>query len=253
MATRVFKMTLATVVVACSADAGRASMITFTGGTPGTDHLAASAKFDLAGSTLTITLTNTATGAIGDVMNPADLLTALFFSLPDGVSLATSGSTAYIASGSTWYFDSDSADPGDFGGNVGGEWAYGAGLVGAPESAKSGISSAGFDLFGDATFNGANLHGPTAVNGFNYAITSAGDDVTTGNAAVTGGKPLIKNAVVFSLTVSGALDLNKITDVGFQYGTGLGEPYVPVNQIPAPGAALLGVLGLGLLRLRRPH
>ena len=124
--------------------------------------------------------------------------------------------------------------------NVGGEWVYNA----------SGISSAGFGLFGPANFNGPDLDPPTAANGLNYGITSAGDNPATGNQAVTGGVPLIKNSVVFTLNVDesgGEFFLNNIIGVTFQYGTALTEPHFTTTDITLPdGGMTLSLLGLAL-------
>src|SRR3972149_9928401 len=149
-------------------------------------NLAASAKFEQVGLNIVVTLTNTSPA---DVDDPPDILTGVFFDI-DGVGALTSGS-AVIGPGSTVAFGG--TDPG---GVVGGEWAYASVLVGAPLGATEGISSAGLGLFGGATFPGTNLQGPAAVNGLQYGITSAGDILATGNAAVTGGNALIQNQVV---------------------------------------------------------
>jgi len=191
----------------------------------------------VSGNTLTVTLTNTSTQ---DVLIPVEVLSALAFSLPSGVTLTPV--SAYIASGSTWHFDTVTPTPGTTGGNVGGEWAYGSGL--SFQGATNGISSVGLGLFGDPNFNGPDLAPPVSVDGLNYGITSAGDNMATGNAAVTGGFPLIQDSVVFTLTASGTFDFDDIFAVGFQYGTDLDEPYVPV---PVPGAVLLGCIGISFV------
>ncbi len=207
--------------------------VTFTGSS---GSLAASAVFGIVGSSLTVTLTNTSTA---DVLVPADVLTALFFDIPSGVTL-TPGS-ALLGSGSTVHFGPDG------GGNVGGEWAYGAGLSGAPGGATRGISSAGFGLFGDGNFGGSNLQDPAAVDGLQYGLTSAGDNLANGNAAVTGGNALIQNSVVFTLSgLPDGFTLGDVSNVSFQYGTALTEPNVHVAEPGIIATLLLGILGVGV-------
>lgn len=215
--------------------------VTSTGTGNNGETLAASATFtiDTSTNTLTIVLTNTSTA---DVNDPPDILTALFFDLLGQGALTPV--SALLTSGSVVWFDTAPT-----GGNVGGEWAYGSGFVdGSTPSGSEGISSSGFGLFGGANFNGPNLDPPPAIDGLNYGITSAGDNSGTGNAAVTGGVPLIKNSVTFTLTgdftdwTQTTLNSN-LTNVAFQYGTSLtGEPCIgdcgPVT-VPEPGLPLL--------------
>ena len=203
------------------------STVTVTSG-----NLAASAdfSFDDVTNVLTVTLTNTSTA---DVLVPTDVLTALLFNLTGGATLTPV--SALLGSGSTVYYGPDG------GGNVGGEWAY---------AQPGGISSSGLGIFGSGNFNGSNLVDPAAVDGLQYGITSAGDNLATGNAPVTGGNALIKNSVVFTLNVNeagGQFFLNNITGILFQYGTSLDDVHTTTGDITVPdGGMTLSLLGLAL-------
>src|SRR5262245_11188854 len=98
--------------------------------TASSGNLAASANFDLSGNTLTVTLTNT---SASDVLVPADVLTAVLFSVSGGT---LSPQSAALAAGSQVFF----GPSGSPAGNVGGEWAYGTGGA-SPLGTNAGISS----------------------------------------------------------------------------------------------------------------
>jgi len=233
------------VFVATGASA-TAVMFEATGVNPASGQgLAASAYFEASGSEFILTLANLG----DDVLVPSDVLTAVFFDLAG--DLALSSQSAVLKDGSTVLFGT--ADPG---GVVGGEWAYASGISG-PGGATHGISSSGFGIFGDATFPGSNLQGPTGIDGLQYGITSLNDDPATGNAPVTGSNALIRNAVVFTLggLPAGFDPFTSVSNVRFQYGTALTDPSIPnMPPVPEPASAALlaaGLAGFLAWRLRR--
>ncbi|HOE66418.1 MAG TPA: PEP-CTERM sorting domain-containing protein [Candidatus Hydrogenedentes bacterium] len=168
------------------------------------------------------------------------MLTGVFFTLAGDPALTSL--SAVLTAGSTVFFGGTS--PGNV---VGGEWAYASGLNGAPRGANQGISSSGLGLFGAATFPGANLQGPNAVNGMQYGIVSLGDNPATGNAPVTGSNAFIHNAVVFTLgNLPMDFSLHDISNVSFQYGTSLTEPNFPGDTPVVPEPASFVLLGIGI-------
>lgn len=218
----------------------KADSVTFTG-TSGSRS--ASATFEVVGNNLVITLVNT---SLSDAAAPTDILTALFFD--DGTHVFGKVS-AVVAPGSSVLFGG--TDPG---GVVGGEWAYASGLTGTPGNSALGVSSSGLGLFGPANvFPGSNLQGPADPDGVQYGITSAGDNPTTGNQAVTGSNALIKNAVVFTMSMDApfTLDSLNIHNVSFQYGTALGEPNIPGTPDGGTTIALLGFAFVSIGAIRR--
>jgi hypothetical protein len=82
-----------------------------------------------------------------------------------------------------------------------------------------------------------------------YGITSAGDNPTTGNSAVTGDNALIKSGVVFTFSgLPAGFDVNRIGNVWVQYGTALIEE--PSYEL-TPEPATLGILLAGSLMFYR--
>jgi len=235
-----------------------AESILFTGTGPGASGvtLNASAFFDIAGTTLTITLSNLGdtSGAGSDV--PGNQLTGLFFDLPNGMTLTPVSAT--IAGGTIFHPGACSPSPGCTSSttNVGGEFGYQTGNF--PGSADRGIASAGY-IGGNPNFNGPNLQGPAAVAGPNFSIIAP---ITASNPFNPNGGlssvPLIDGTVEFTMTIAGGtLTAADLKNVSFQYGTNLSEARVSANggeggaSVPEPATALLAVTGIAIAMKRR--
>lgn len=210
--------------------------------------LSASATFSqsAAGAPLVVQLTNASTA---DVLVPADVLTSIFFTLSPGTTLTPL--SAVLAPGSVVVYDPD-GQPAS--GVVGGEFAFKAGLTGAPASAALGISSSGLGLFGPGDlFPGSDLAPPTSPDGPNYGILSAGDNALTGNNGVLNAGGMIKNSVIFTFNTAAnfLFTPSNLSSVSFQYGTALSEPNVAasVTPVPEPGSWISVAAGLGVIAL----
>lgn len=241
---------LAAALITASANAGVS--FSFTQGT-----LSARATFEKVGGNLRITLENIAAGTVEKQEN---MLTGVFFNLA-GVTFdagnltnTVAPSAAALAHGDGPIVNPDMADLDDGdgldgNGEIGGEWAYEDFQVGVHvPGANFAVGSVGMDfLLGndDLLFRGPALDAPDdSPDGINYAITPLGGlgPNPKGNA---GKNPLSRGGVVITLFTSDSWNESDIGNVSFNYGTGL-------NPIPAPGAVLLGMLGLSMVgRLRR--
>jgi hypothetical protein len=236
---------LALLVSAPSAMAGPLSF-SFSSG-----DRAAQVDFVRSGSDLVVTLTNT---SAADALVPTDILTAVFFDV-SGNPLLTRTS-ALVPLSSSVLVGNSGADVTPLDRVVGGEWSY-LNSISDPPAHNEGISSTGVGTFGPGNrFPGANLQGPTSPNGVQYGITTAGDNLLTGNGGLSG-EHLIKNAVVFTLSGFGDEPSAVITAARFLYGTSLeepqfeGTPFVPVPEPSSLVLAMLGVAAVGLKRRRK--
>jgi hypothetical protein len=244
---KTFFLVLAMILGLIAPNPATADSITFAASSS-TLNLAASATFEVSGTNLIVTLTNTSRF---DVEVPADVLTAVFFTVAGNPALTSV--SAVLGAGSSVFYDPDGQPAG---GVVGGEWAYLSGLVGAPGGANQGISSSGLNLLGDANFPGPNLAKNSALDGLQYGILSAGDNPETGNnGGIMESGGLIRNAVTFTLGgLPVGFDLlapNAITHLSFQYGTDLSEPNLAV---PEPATLFLlgsGLIGIGIVVRRK--
>lgn len=215
--------------------------------------LAASAVFNVSGGTLTVTLKNTATV---DVHAPGDVLTGLFFDINGFVGSLTritanlsnpvpapNGSVLYgngLGDLGVGYYTTGS------GGHVGAEVGYRTGasnpiLGGQVGIGDHAIGHVGMDDFmgQDTRFDTVrNLQWAPSPNGIEYGIVNSLYN-GGGNAPLDGPNALITTWMVYTFTGFSGSEAN-IGNVAFNYGT-------EFNPIPAPGAALLGLIGLGLV------
>lgn len=200
----------------------------------------AEADFSVSGGILTIDLINTGSAA----MVNSDTLTALFFSLPSGVSLTAN--SAALAGGSTTVH-------GSIVNNVGEGWAYQGGI--SAQGQNAGISASGL---GGVFDNNHFFYTPavTPLDGINYGIVNG---LAAGSQIPATQGPMINNEVEFKLAVSGNLDLTALGNTFvFQWGTALDEGSggpggTPPVSTPDGGStiALLGLALLGVNALRR--
>lgn len=233
-----------------------ATPVTFTGAQGSRSAVAA---FELQGTNLVITLTNKSKV---DQDVPADVLTALFFSL-DG-SPALTRVSALLPSGVDVICGAGTAACGKPLDNiVGGEWAYKSGLnvTTGGLTSEYGVSSTGVGLFAPADrFAGSNLQGPDEPNGVQFGIVSKAW-LPAGDNGGLNGSGFIRDSVIFTLSgLASDSDLAQLVrNVAFQYGTALIEPRIPgtpdrtvESVVPEPGNyALLGAGLVGLFFLKR--
>jgi len=202
-----------TATVSITVEAAGAKTFSGSGVNSGTGSaLAAQATFSFDPGTMNLIVELKNTSA-ADVLAASDVLTAIFFTVKNNPALTPT--SALIPVGTVAFGP-------DGGGNVGGEWAY-AGAIAGPNLANKGVSTATFGtMFSSGNLRGLNLDGLVSVENHNYGITSAGDNMTTGDAAVTGAEPLIKNSVTFRIKSGVTIDpTTAISNVSFQYGNSI--------------------------------
>ncbi len=194
---------------------------------------AATAEFVRSGSNLIVTLTNTSTA---DALVPTDILTGIFFDIVGDPALTRI--SAMVPLSSSVLVGNNGADVTPVDRVVGGECAYEHTAAVPPNN--GGVSSTGLGIFGSGDlFPGDNLAGPASPDGVQYGITSAGDNLLTGNSGI--GEHLIKNSVVFTLGGFTSEPDAVILGVSFQYGTDLSEPRVTGFVVPEPGSFVLAI------------
>lgn len=254
--------------------AAQASII-YNGSTTINTHSAlAKAEFSIVLGQLIIELSNLSPNAGAGVHVEAEMLNAVSFILPVGITLSAVSATS---PGSIFNATTCNANPcGGVNVNVGGEWGYFSTFGLAP--GNSIIGAAGF-AGGNANFGGLNLHSPPntlALNGADFGIMSTawddGDNVYEATDGVAGagnitGNPFIKDLARFVLNINGgSLLLSDLSNVQFWYGTNganNSSGCLPSGQVgicatvPEPGSfslllmALLGLGGLAFAGARR--
>jgi hypothetical protein len=247
----------AVVAVVGSPGVSSAAFVTYIG-SDSSGH-SATAKFDLTGSVLSVTLTNTGTGT-----SNADVLQNLYFAASGVTNSTLTEGTATAGAGSVIRFNGGTVALGaqDVGGEFGAinntsftsnslafNYAIGSagrGVLGSTDAPFSSTSTTILDSYVNPTPNsGVPPDGPTGglVNGF------------TGNSNMA----FIDNSVTFTYTVSGSFSLSQLTRVGFAYGTSTSDTFLTgtggnvVNSVPAPAGLILAagmVPFLGVLRRR---
>jgi hypothetical protein len=243
-------LALALGVGARQANAG--GVYTFTGSS---GSLSAEVTFDNStAGTLLVTLKNTASA---QVTTSANALYAVFFNLTNNTTLGAV--SANVASGSSIIGTGDSGS----GTDVGGEFGFLQGISGFG-GATFGISAAGYaapvsfgpgSIFPGGVDRNGDDGGQVRPDGPDYGIVGTGG-VASGTNDPGDRNPYIKNAAVFQFTIPNDLSsASQITDIRFQYGTSTSDTSFP--PVPEPVyyqlATLLGLGGLGILRVRRSH
>jgi hypothetical protein len=222
-------------VLLVGATSSPAGTITFSGSS---GDLSASAVFDLSGTTLTITLSNTSLSAVTD---PANILTGLFFNSSALTPASATGPAPYgsvMASGtagSGWVYNSGFSNAG----------VYNYGLT-------SGISATGLTydvinqlgVFGNTGF--FNTTHESKISGDDYGIVSASTPDPTSNP-LQGKEPLFNNSLVFTFN-NVSSSFNPGQTVVFQYGSNAADPHFTAS-VPEPSLAMLFGLGLGAVSL----
>jgi hypothetical protein len=208
---------------------------------------AATASFDLTGTTLTLTLTNTASVSV-----PSDVLTGLFFDIAGNPALtafnAAMGGSSQLSNGTNPPLNITAPPTG----SLTGGWQYlfnSSSLAGTTQ--EYGVGTAGFGIF-----NGNQVNTGGQGGNFDYGLANSKLNPNTPVAAAL----LIFNTAVFQWTVPTGTTGLSISNVRFQYGTALNEksfgcvsatsgciPSDDGGDVPEPST--MGLLGLGLVGL----
>jgi hypothetical protein len=204
--------------------------------------LSAEAQFTITSpTTLTIRLRNTSTGVPSGFSNSDQLLTGVSwdFGAPGsnpGEPAITGGVVRVGPSSTTINFSTGTYGPNA---DISGEWGYG--------NAGSGLAFQNFIstlTAGSTAFPGANLDGPSNLNGPQGGLLSSTPLVSIGGLGV------VRDEIIASVTLSSPItNLNFITSNLVRFEFGSDARFVTT---PTPGAAaLLAAAGLVASKRRR--
>lgn len=214
-----------------------ATSITFTGGgTNGASGnvLSASAQFDLSGSSLTVTLTDTATSA-NNMYAPSDVLTAVYFGT---TSLAALTPETASLDGSTVV----SPD----GTNVGSNWEFLGGFS-PVRGLVNGISASGLSVFGQGNFNNCvTISTCNNLGGIDWGLVPSFFPPSQGINGGVGGRTLVDDSVQFTLNTMPGFSLASINSVQFQWGTSNDEFSARATTDGAPEPSTFILVGGGI-------
>jgi len=219
--------------LAISANAG-ATLISFNDAS----GLAAEAEFTLLNpNQIQIRLQNTSTAVPMGFASADQLLTGLSWNSFGVAGQTITGGTAITgASSSSIGFSIANVGPG---GDVGGEWGFGAGPISGLGNHFISGNNSGLTLFG-----GANLDGPANGDGPQAGL------VANPILVALGGTGAIQDEIIVTINLSLAqpnLDFLNNTDLLVEFGSS-----AAFITVPTPGSiAILGVAGLAAIRRRR--
>ena len=241
---RSWSIALAAIGLSLTGQSAKAGFWTFSDA----DGRSATADFSVSGTTLTITLSNTASAAIND---PSHVLTALFFNYANPVTITTAGATALSTGGSANYTNPQ------YTGDVGGEWAFKSNVNGFNFGLSStGLGPAPNDFGSGDRINSNNLTGPASPDGVQWGIVNSGYVDGSGNGGINS-EALSRGTVTFTFTVPTDFNPDDITSTFFLYGTAYGEGGGGGDGggggtlVPAPAGLILLVSAVPVLALRR--
>jgi hypothetical protein len=238
----------------CDPGGSRAGPVIFTGsGTQNGFLNQAKVEFDLSGTDLTVTLTNTSpqlfnknTGGT-DMLQATNVLSGVLFDIAGNPTLTVGN--AKLASGSSMLNTGSATDTSASG------WGFGTPSGGSFNGQAYGIEAfGGISVpMGKGNFANSNTAPNSAVklDGIDYGVVGSGYVAGTGNDHLPT-TPFEQTAEVFHFTVPSGFDLSNINNVSFQYGTSNGEAAfvgTPPPQQPTPEPGALTLLGIGIAGL----